>query len=263
MVEERRHSYHEVQEVFRMLVENYLRCSNRDSGITHGDANDTTEQCRERCIHSWLGKRRKPVLTGLRIRTLGVFGFEGASTVGDGSCDPPTRSMGVVFCNFSVMQWNTTTPLPQMILQEQWIRESIKVGREEEDLSSNRPELVALREWLEAPDDHIDLLYLTDSEESLQVIHKWIGCGVKLNLLDFDQQSVKTHRGDPLNEEADIRAELKHLKKSTRKRYGMTHPTELCINYPSPPQTFGGQRFLRLRYGLTRCTIILDRKREK
>jgi hypothetical protein len=29
MVEERRHSYHEVQEVLRMLGENYLGCTNR------------------------------------------------------------------------------------------------------------------------------------------------------------------------------------------------------------------------------------------
>ncbi len=39
-----------------------------------------------------------------------------------------------------------------------------------------------LRECLETHDDHIDLLYLTDSETSLQVIHKWIGDGSKLNL---------------------------------------------------------------------------------
>ena len=102
------------------------------------------------------------------------------------------------------------------------------IGREEEGLSSNRPELVTLSECLEAHDDHIDLLYLTDSEESLQVIHKWIGGGVKLNLsksTDVDvlkviilklqrrvdvgattlMIKVKTHRGDPLNEESDIR----------------------------------------------------------
>ena len=42
---------------------------------------------------------------------LGAFGFEGTCTVGDGSCDPPTRSMGEGFCNFSVMKWNTITPL--------------------------------------------------------------------------------------------------------------------------------------------------------
>ena len=56
------------------------------------------------------------------------------------------------------------------------------MGREEEGLSSNRPELVALRECLEAHDDHTDLLYLTDSEVTLQVIHRWIGGGAKLNL---------------------------------------------------------------------------------
>jgi hypothetical protein len=57
-----------------------------------------------------------------------------------------------------------------------------KVDREEEGLRSNRPELVALRECLEAHEDHVDLLYLTDSEASLQAIHKWIGCGAKPNL---------------------------------------------------------------------------------
>ena len=35
---------------------------------------------------------------------------------------------------------------------------------------------------MEAHDDHIDLLYLTDSEATLQAIHKWIGGGAKLNL---------------------------------------------------------------------------------
>jgi hypothetical protein len=49
------------------------------------------------------------------------------------------------------------------------------VGREEEGLIYNHPELVVLRECLEAHEDHVDLLYLTDSEASLQTIHKWIG----------------------------------------------------------------------------------------
>jgi hypothetical protein len=83
--------------------------------------------------------------------------------------------MGVGFCNRRVIQWNTDTPLSQPLLQEQRIRESSKVGREEEGLSSNGPELVALRECLEPHEDHVDLLYLTDIEASLQVIHKWIG----------------------------------------------------------------------------------------
>ena len=35
---------------------------------------------------------------------------------------------------------------------------------------------------MEAHDDHIDLLYLTDSEATLQAIHKWTDGGAKLNL---------------------------------------------------------------------------------
>ncbi len=108
---------------------------------------------------------------------IGAFDFAGACTGGDDSCDPPTRSMGVGFCNFRTMKWNTDTPLSPSLLQEQRIRESSKVTIEEERLSSNRPELVDLRECLEAHEDHVDLLYLTDSEASLQAIHKWIGYG--------------------------------------------------------------------------------------
>ena len=62
------------------------------------------------------------------------------------------------------------------------LQSSSKVGREEEDLNSNQPELVDLRECLEAHDDHIDLLYLTDSETSLQAIHQWIDGWAKMNL---------------------------------------------------------------------------------
>ena len=88
---------------------------------------------------------------------------------------------------------------------------------------------------LEAHDDHIDLLYLTDSEVSLHDIHMWIDGGAKLNLSQSSDADVlkvitlklqrrvetgattlvikvKDHRGDPLNEEADIRAELDRLK---------------------------------------------------
>ena len=180
--------------------------------------------------------------------------------------------MGPDFCNFSTMQWNTTAPLTHEPLQEQRCRESSKVGREEEGLSSNRPELVALRECLEAHDDHIDLLYLTDSEATLQAIHRWIGGGAKLNLsrspdadvlkaiiLKLQKRveagattlliKVKDHRGDPLNEEADMRAEM-GVSKNTRKRFGTTRLTELYMNDQSPPQNTGECQFSRLRYGV-------------
>ena len=71
--------------------------------------------------------------------------------------------------------------------------------------------------------------------ETLQGIHKWIGGGSKLNLsrspdadvlktiiLKLQKRveagsttlliKVKAHRGDPLNEETDIRAEMGRLK---------------------------------------------------
>ncbi len=172
---------------------------------------------------------------GTESGLIGAFGFSGACTAGDGSCDPPTRSMGAGFCNFRSLRWNTNTPLAQPLLQEQGTRDSRKVGREEEGLNSNHPELVDLRECLEEHEDHVDLLYLTDNEASLQVIHKWIGCGAKMSLFKspdtdilkviiFKLQKrveagavtllikVKAHRGDPLNEEADIRAELGRRK---------------------------------------------------
>jgi hypothetical protein len=102
-------------------------------------------------------------------------------------------------------------------------------------LSSNRPELVALAECPDIHEDHLNLLYLTDSEATLQDIHKWIGCGAKLNLskspdadvlkkiiikLQLRVQAgeatllikVKALRGDPLNEEAVIRAEMRRCK---------------------------------------------------
>ena len=49
-------------------------------------------------------------------------------------------------------------------------------------MSSNRPELVALQECLEAHPDNENLLYFTDSEDTLQDINKWIGGGAKLSL---------------------------------------------------------------------------------
>ena len=60
---------------------------------------------------------------------------------------------------------------------------------------------------METHDDRTNLLYLTDSETTLPAIHKWIGGGATTLLI-----KVKTHRGDPLNEEADIRAEMGRLK---------------------------------------------------
>jgi hypothetical protein len=90
--------------------------------------------------------------------------------------------MGAGFFNLGQLGWNTPTPIPPSTLHDQRTRNSREVGREDEGVSSTRPEMVALTECLEDHGDDISLLHLTDSETILQAIHRWIGCGAKLNL---------------------------------------------------------------------------------
>ncbi len=181
---------------------------------------------------------------GTESGLIGGFGFVGACTEGDDSCDPPTRSMGTGFCNFRVLRWNTDTPLAQPLLQEQSTRDSRKVSREEEGLSSNRPELMALSK---SPDTDI----LKDIIFKLQ---KRVEAGVATLLI-----KVKDHRGDPLNGEADIRAEL-----GRRKEYKETIWDDLSgRTVYHGPISRGQLRFLRPRSGLTLCAITLDRRQGK
>jgi ribonuclease HI len=193
---------------------------------------------------------------------LGAFQFDGACTAGDGSCDVRSLSMGAGFCNLDSLKWLTEKPLTPTRLQEQRSKQSHKVGREEKGMSSNRPELVALRECLEAHPDDENLLYLTDSEATLQAINKWIGGGAKLSLAktaDADvlraifvklQQrvkakaatlliKVKAHRGCPLNDEADIRAEMGRMKQEKEKTWST--PTNRTIyQWSETSKTKGG-----------------------
>ena len=90
--------------------------------------------------------------------------------------------MGAGFCNLSSLKWIAEESLTPTHLHEQRTKQSHKVGREEEDLSSNRTELVALWECPESHPDNENLLYLTDIESTLQAINKWMGGGAKLSL---------------------------------------------------------------------------------
>jgi hypothetical protein len=81
---------------------------------------------------------------------------------------------------------------------------------------------------LQTQQDHENLLYLTDSEVTLQTINKWIGGGSKLNLvLPVDTDilrvivktktvtlviKVKTDRGYLLNKETDVRVKMGRMK---------------------------------------------------
>ena len=129
-------------------------------------------------------------------------------------------------------------------------------------MSSNHPGLVSLREFLEDHLDNENLLYLTDSEATLQAINRWIGGGAKFSLSrspDGDVLKaiiiklqrrvkegtvtllikVKTHRGDSLNEEADIRSEMGRLKEDDEKTWS-TQMDRTIYQWSEPSTTKKG-----------------------
>jgi len=105
-----------------------------------------------------------------------------------------------------------------------------RVGREEEGMSSNRPELGGIVLALHSTALSEDALLLCENEAVLKVIKKWVGQGGKATLAtatdaDILQEivcqltqrvragrytfliKVKSHRGEPINEQADTLAE--------------------------------------------------------
>jgi len=105
----------------------------------------------------------------------------------------------------------------------------VRVGREEEGANS-LPELAAVARTLQATPPEVDLLYLCDSDTTLDKVLRWIGSGPRTTLAgDANADIMKTiiecvrervirgarpfmvkvkaHRGDPLNERADTQAE--------------------------------------------------------
>jgi len=172
------------------------------AGVTGGK-----DECQVR-----LKGREHDYWMGTEIGILGGYGFQGQVTVGDGS--DKKGKMGVGYNN----------------LRRRKKRQQCKVGREEEGSSSNWPELaaflLALRDTLiEEP-----LLYLCDNQLLLKAVNRWIGDGRKAALVgapDADILAaaieilqkriaaetatflvkVKAHRGEPVNEGAEILAD--------------------------------------------------------
>jgi len=107
-------------------------------------------------------------------------------------------------------------------------RRQRKVGREEEECSSNRPELAAFVLALRGtPVTTTPMLYLCDNHVLLKSVQRWVGKGGKATLVGAPDADilweaieelqnrrtaraatflvkVKAHRGEPANEEADI-----------------------------------------------------------
>ena len=73
---------------------------------------------------------------------------------------------------------------------------------------------------------------------------------------------VKAHRGDPLNEEADIRVELVCLMEYKQMIWDDS-TDELYTNGLSTPPNTKGPKFSKLVFGLMQFGIISDRKSEK
>jgi len=107
----------------------------------------------------------------------------------------------------------------------------VRVGREEEGVSSLRPELAAMARTLQAVPAESDLLYLCDSEAALNKISRWIGSGlcttlagdanadIMVSIIECVRErvkkgartfmvKVKEHRGEPLNELAELRLKM-------------------------------------------------------
>jgi ribonuclease HI len=106
----------------------------------------------------------------------------------------------------------------------------VRVGREDEGTSSNRPELGGVVLALQSAALSEDALLLCDNEAVLRVIRKWVGQGGKATLATAPDADilreiiclltqrvragratflikVKSHRGEPINERADTLAE--------------------------------------------------------
>ncbi len=77
---------------------------------------------------------------GTESGLLGAFQFDGACTAGDGSCDVRSLTMGAGFSNLNSLKWLTEESLTPTRMHEQRSKQSHKVGREEEGMSSNRPD---------------------------------------------------------------------------------------------------------------------------
>jgi len=114
-------------------------------------------------------------------------------------------------------------------LRKQRKRQQRKVGRVEEESSSNRPELAAFFFALHSTPVIKPMLYLCDNQALLKAVKRWASEGGKATLVGAPDANillkaikeprkrttagtatflvkVKAHQGEPANEEANIQA---------------------------------------------------------
>ena len=68
----------------------------------------------------------------------------------------------------------------------------VRVGREEEGVSSLRPEPEAIARTLQAAPAESDLFYLCDSEAALNKMSQWIGSGPRTTLAGEANADIMT-----------------------------------------------------------------------
>jgi ribonuclease HI len=174
------------------------------------EAWDSSEQ-KDECIVR-LNDLEGAYWMGTEIGQLGGYGFQGVTLGVDGSCKD--GRMGSGCCEFG----------------EKGEGKCVRVGREDEGTSSNRPELGGVVLALQSAALNEDALLLCDNEAVLRVIRKWVGQGGKATLATAPDADilreiiclltqrvragratflikVKSHRGEPINERADTLAE--------------------------------------------------------
>jgi hypothetical protein len=83
-------------------------------------------------------------------------------------------------------------------LQQQSKYLEVRVGREEEGVSSLRPELAPMARTLQATPPGVDLFYLCDSETALQKVLWWIGSGPRTTLAGDANAEIHTENARQL-----------------------------------------------------------------
>ena len=118
-------------------------------------------------------------------------------------------------------------------------RQQTKVGDEEEESNSNRPELAAFVLTLRGTPVTKSMLYLRDNQALLKAVKRWIGESGKTTFVGAPDADIlleaieelrkrttagvatflvkmKVHRGEPANDEADIQADREIMSTSKR-----------------------------------------------
>jgi ribonuclease HI len=217
---------------------------------------------KDECILDLIGPE-KDYWNGTEAGRLKAYNFPGTCAAGDGSNHEKTKTMGAGFCTLKELHWGRRDLRDRAKILRHNARYCAGVGRGNEGASSNRAEHAALLLCLRKTHRTQDLLYLTDSESLLKTISKWIGEGTRANLAttpdgDIVREivqilqervtagantfliKIKAHRGEPLNEAADSRAEqgrTAHTAEDTNE-----YTPKILWDHPSGKTIFSWQK---------------------